>query len=689
MNPPQATPESSIPVPQTREELLATVDPQRAYIYGMARQIIDDMEEVARWEALYYPPTDEEEFFLIQNGLLELIEGIPQRVAALSIRFLQDAIKALISHLPPAVMSERAAQVINKLIDGGPAIAATTSTKEAAKKAIDKLPEKAVDASFKTVIKYLIDREPDEPMSDLAEDTLDEIMDRLPEEAMSSTTKAILRNARFYFDAMHNMVIPDLAKVRATIEPYMADENRAPLTPEARVYICEISADLKGKYSSSIMGAAANLIAQGIWNGTEIEPILFPEKAEEFRRNDQLVETLREVIASIKRIPEEIPLAGLLAEWKERRRVDRYALSHLYAFLGDLGKLMKESSRRALYSGDYHQVQQRESMLSTRINELNTLHGMTWGIIPEGEEENVERCYPLMIRKTLELAAIVDVEILRKLIGGRYVKEILDIVSLEGERKKAQGKNSAEAAERADSLVSEAAALRERIPEELRSLIPLLSEEDLQTFLELLLGSVLKRASFALKKEKEERAAKEAARAAEEPAVEPAAPAPAPPREEPAEAPPPSEPLFAPAAAESGVPMEERIEALRKLQGFLREFLSRSNPYRKSFDLIHRLLNQGRVIPPAMLHSMLPYLDDLTNILVPQLTLVSSHGEIPATHQTDLMKCCEMLSSRQLTPQQLKTDVLVNMDRILEILDHLHGTASDLIEKHSTGRASP
>ncbi|MCP4654347.1 MAG: hypothetical protein GY856_02900 [bacterium] len=667
------------------------MDTQRGYIYEMARQIIDDMEEVARWEALYYPPTDEGEFFLIQNGLLELIEGIPRRVSAVSIKFLQDAVKALISNLSPTVMSERAAQVINKLIDGGPAMAATSSTREAAKRAIDKLPERAVHASFKTVIKYLIDREPHDPMSDLAEDTLNEIMDSLPEEVMSSSTKETLRNVRFYFDGMHNMVIPDLAKVRSTIEPYLEDGNAAPLTPETRAYICEISADLKGKYSSSIMGAAANLIAHGSWNGTEIEPILFPEKAEEFKRNDQLVETLREVIASIKRIPEEIPLGELIAQWKEGRRVDRYALSHLYAFLGDLGKLMKESSRRALYSGDYHQVQQRESMLSTRVNELNTLHGITWGITPQGANENVEDCYPLMIRKTLELAAIVDVEILRKLIGGRYVKEILDIVSLEAERKKAQDQGGAAAGEAAGSA-GRGGALRERIPEELRSLIPLLSEEDLETFLELLLGSVLKRASFALKKEKKEHVEEEAALIAVQPTQQPAAPAPVKvvePSPKPLEAPiPPSEPPPAPEpTVESAVPVDERLEALRKLQGFLREFLSRSNPYRKSFDLIHRLLNQRKIIPLAMLHSMLPYLDDLMNILVPQLSLVSSHGDLPPTIQTDLMQCCEALSSRQLTPQQLKAEVPGHMDRVLEILDNLHVTASDLIEKYSAGGA--
>ncbi len=683
MSPPE--PERNGQVPRNRDELLVVVGPQRASIYQMARQIIDDMEEVARWEALYYPPTDDGEFFLIQNGLLELIEGIPLRVTAVSIQFLRDAIKTLISSLSPQVMSERAAQVMNKLIDGGPAIAATSSTKEAAKRAIDKLPERAVNASFKTVIKYLIDRDPHDPMSDLAEETLDEIMDGLPEEVMSSSTKETLRNVRFYFDGMHNMVIPDLAKVRSTIEPYLADGEAAPLTPDTRAYICEISADLKGKYSSSIMGAAANLIAQGFWNGTEIEPILFPEKAEEFKRNDQLVETLREVLASIKRIPDEMPLGELIAQWKERRRVDRYALSQLYAFLGELGKLMKESSRRALYSGDYHQVQQRESMLSTRVNELNTLHGMTWGIMPQGVDQDVEECYPLMIRKTLELTAIVDVEILKKLIGGQHVKEILDIVSLEAERKKAREQKEAagEAAGSAGGLDN----LRNRIPEDLQSLIPLLSEEDLETFLELLLGSVLKRASFALKRQKQERAAQEAAPVAEPPA----APAPVkvkPPPKAPEPPIPPAEPAPAPEPTiESAVSVEERLEALRKLQGFLREFLSRSNPYRKSFDLIHRLLNQRKIIPPAMLHSMLPYLDDLMNILVPQLSLVSSHGELPAAIQTELMQCCEALSSRQLTPQQLKTEALGNMDRVLEILESVHGTASDLIEKYSAGEA--
>ena len=87
---------------------------------------------------------------------------------------------------------------------------------------------------------------------------------------------------------------------------------------------------------------------------------------------------------------------------------------------------------------------------------------------------------------------------------------MLGVVVVAGERRKALGQDRSENQEIAPELMR-------NIPEDLRSIVPLLSDEDLKTFFDLLLGSVLKRGSFQIKRKREEREA--AARAEEEAAA--------------------------------------------------------------------------------------------------------------------------------------------------------------------------
>ena len=133
--------------------------------------------------------------------------------------------------------------------------------------------------------------------------------------------------------------------------------------------------------------------------------------------------------------------------------MDQYALAPLYSLLGDLGKLMQVSSRRALYSGDYHQIQQREVQLSARINELTSLHSMTWKTAAETDPAR-DGVYTVMIEKAVELAAILDVEILKKIVGDGAVKDLFFIVTMEKEDD-AAGREDSEARRQ---------ARRERIP---------------------------------------------------------------------------------------------------------------------------------------------------------------------------------------------------------------------------------
>lgn len=81
------------PPPPSREEILAGVGSQRIQIYQTVRQILDDLEVVARWEQLYYPPTELEDFLRLQTSLLALIEEIPYRISEMSVHILEEAFR--------------------------------------------------------------------------------------------------------------------------------------------------------------------------------------------------------------------------------------------------------------------------------------------------------------------------------------------------------------------------------------------------------------------------------------------------------------------------------------------------------------------------------------------------------------------------------------------------------------------
>lgn len=393
-------------LPPNRDALLSMVGVHKENIYQMVRQILDDMEAAAPWEGLYYPPNDTQAFLAMESDFLDVIDRIPARLQKLTESFLL--------------------------------------------------------------------------------------------EGMDPEAEQVLGDAEFFFGAIHDSVSPDIQKLRSKLRALSATSGAIALTTAERAFTCEISADLKGKYTSSIMGAAATLIASGLWNGVEIEPILFPEKREEFQRNELLVETLQEVVSNISNLLEELPLAHLVKVWESGQRVDQYALTTLYSFLGNLGKLMKGKCRRALYSGDYHQIQKRESLLSSRINELTTLHHVTWGTVPEEAVGGSASVYPRMILKATELAAILDLDILRKIIGNELVQEILSIVTVEKEKQKADNRDNPYAA-----VEPKPSPLRDKLPPQLVSLVPLLYDEDLQKFLTLLLGSVRKRASLEVSRQRE------------------------------------------------------------------------------------------------------------------------------------------------------------------------------------------
>lgn len=495
------------------------------------------------------------------------------------------------------------------------------------------------------------------------------------------TTESLIGDLEFFFFGINESVRLDLHKLRKMLAG--CRERSGEVTSEERDFISELSADLKGKYSSSIMGAASSLIAEGRWRGIEVETILFPEKAAEFERNERLVETLSEVTQNINNLLQEVPLAELVERWQKEEKVDQYALTPLYSLLGNLGKLMQETSRRALYSGDYHQIQRRESLLSMRVNELATLHNMTWGIGPK-KDVDAASVFPVMIRKATELAAVLDVDILKEIVGGKPVEDLLMVVTLEKENAPADAKWDVR---RDESAIPESPA-RRRIPEKHHSLIPLLYDEDLNTFLELLLGSVLKRASLSMKKdlEREEKAA--ADRAAAESRGEK-----------------PSEALRIGWGGRDDASLEAELEgiagpdafdvdlgsrdvetvlpdpasprevqeSLAQVQELIFDAMSRSNSGRKSFQLILRLLKQGRAIPPAMFQSMQPYLYDLMNLLIPKLNDPKLGGRY-SDQASKLFDLSQRLCRPNPSPDEMKTTVPESMQKLENLLETLRGT---------------
>lgn len=696
------------PPPQDRDEILLAVGLQRRQIYDTVRKILDDFEVVARWEQLYYPPTEIEEFLRIQSCLLSLIEEIPYRVSEMSVQILSDAFKDLLGSFPTPILDDDTRQMILELLEPTAAQRATQSTRKIAFEAVDSIPGDAMRDAQKLLLKWMIDRHASEPSLELSGEAFEDSIASFPDDVIDDSMKQILSNVQFYFDGIHEMAAGDIEKLRARIK-YFETAEGAHLSAQERVFTCEISADLKGKYTSAIMGAASNLISEGHWNGAEVEPILFPEKAEEFERNDRLVETLKEALESIRRLPEEVPLTDLVAAWQKSRRIDRYALSHLYGFLSNLGKLMKESSRRALYSGDYHQIQIRENRLSNRVNELNMLHNRTWEVLDD-TDPMIRDLYPQMVDKAVELAAVLDVELLKKLVGAKTVQVILRIVSLEGEKRKDHDVRLGQESE-VDFSTPESQALRAKVPERRQQLIELLYDEDLQTFLELLLGSVLKRASFAVKQRQKRAASVENAAVAEGPAAgekrPAAAGAPAPPEElvslddlsvldfeilpepaaegTPAEISQPSAGEPPPAVAAAGRDgNEEKRRALEKLHRRLEELISATHPHRKSFDLVQQLLTRKGMIPPAMMQSIQPFLEDLTDSVVPQLAAVSAQGDIPITYQSELTQYCRDLSRRDLTPMDMKSGVLTNMEGLMRLLGDIEAATQEVMDTYGS-----
>jgi hypothetical protein len=446
----------------------------------------------------------------------------------------------------------------------------------------------------------------------------------------------------FLFHGIHRMVAHDIKRLEGILAPVRDRGPDAPPTFTEGQRLCELSADLKGKYASALMGAAASLIGEGVWNGVELEPVLFPEKAEEFRCTRELVVSLRTAVAAIRQLPEQIPFTEIVERWRQETRVDQYALADLPSLRGKIGCLLKERSRRALYSGDYHQISRREVLLSERINELERLHQQTWAgqgaaAAPDFAPD-LAPVFSRLVQLTLEMAAVLDADILKGLIGEKKVN------GLRGRAVSALKKQPSPGSGPGDD-------------DGLDSLVALLSEDDLRIFFEMLLTAVQRRASLSVREPGESEEA--------EPAPPPA----------PAAAP-PVRPIAPPMPPPAPEPVIDPRPALARIDAVLLDLQSPANPHWNSFRMTQRLLEKHSRLPAAMFHAVNPFLQEISGRLIPDLKAIAPYKGLTLEAVQRLEAVCRELSAEDPAPAQFEDEVPRKLERILRFLDALRSVVT-------------
>jgi len=509
--------------PVDARTLLAQASARGRALYGLVRRLLDELEAIAPWSALYAPPDEIGRLAASLGEMLARLERVPAEVAA-----------------------------------------------------------------------------------ELAQ---------LAGAAASDEERAALAEADFYFTTLHQMTAADrqrLGEALARVEPEAASRAAADR-------LCELAADLKGKYTSAVMGAAAALVGEGRWRGFVYEALLFPEKAEEAERNRRLLGALEAIVRALRTVVATFAWRPLLDSWRSGRPVDRYALGDLVALRAHLLRLLTVANRRALYSGDYQQLREREGRLGARLRELEELHLLSLRLPPGGSETpGADELFERLERLLLELAALVDVEVVRREIGEAGIERLRAA-------RPAGGEDDAE-----------------------EGLARLLAEEDLKTFLELLLGSVRKRASIAQRAEEGPPAA-EASPAARAEEV----------------APPPA--TLAPAAArEHGARL---VAALDR---------AAAAPAWKALVMVHKLQQRLGALPPALWHEVRPFLATLEGELLPELAAASAAGALPAAAVETLGGCAARLARRDPASADDAAAAAADLARVVRLVESLRAAAGVL-----------
>ncbi|HLF55420.1 MAG TPA: hypothetical protein VI942_01105, partial [Thermoanaerobaculia bacterium] len=241
--------------------------------------------------------------------------------------------------------------------------------------------------------------------------------------ATSAAEREAIDEAEFYFSTLHQMTAGDRERLHAALVRG-AQAGAAP-TRAAADQLCELAADLKGKYTSATMSAAAALVGEGRGLGIEFEARLFAEKAEEAERNRRLLDALTRAVRAHRAVVGGFAWRGVLASWRAHRPVDRYALGDLVSLRAHLLNLLTVANRRALYSGDYQFLRGRETLLAERLRELEALHVFSLELAADDGEDDggSAAAFARLEELLLETAALLDVEVVREQLSGAVVGE--------------------------------------------------------------------------------------------------------------------------------------------------------------------------------------------------------------------------------------------------------------------------
>lgn len=432
----------------------------------------------------------------------------------------------------------------------------------------------------------------------------------------------------FLLDGIHEMIGVDLRRLKLLVAVASSRE----LSLQESLSLCEQASDLKGKYMSAMMGAAASIVG-GLGAGVEIEPVLFPEKEEEFRGTRHLIEGLHNAIDAIQLLAGSSLFGELVSRWRRGERVDQYALAELPMVRVPLGRLLQERSRRALYSGDYHELSARELRLSERIGELERLHRLTWKRLGAGAID-LGPVYQDLVRITVEIAAILDAETLKSLIGEEALQRLRAQLA--------------------------AGAGEERHAGEDNGLLALLAHEDLRIFLEALLGSVSRRASLSARDGTSPARARRHSPAGQ-----------APPESAPVKPPP-----ARPEPAASPYVWQGDQQARQRATAALKELMAASNPHWKSFSLTKRLLEKSARIPTAMYQALRPFLEEVVAKLGPDLASAAPGPGMSVAEAEELRATCEELLARDPGAARINAEVPGQLERVVLLLERFRAANS-------------
>jgi hypothetical protein len=255
-----------------------------------------------------------------------------------------------------------------------------------------------------------------------------------------------------------------------------------------------------------------------------------------------------------------------------------------------------------------------------------------------GHPPDLTPVYARLVQLTLEMAAVLDADLLKALIGEKKVNGLRGrAVSMLAAGAKGQPPRASSSGD----------------DDGLGSLVPLLAEDDLRIFFEMLLTAVQRRASLTVREP------------GAVPALREEAPIPAP------VPPPPARPAApAPRSPETEPPVNPR-PALMRIDALLTELQSTTNPHWNSFRMTQRLLEKHSRIPGAMFHAINPFLREIADRLVPDLQALAPYKGLTLESVQRLEAVCRELCQADPTPAELMDEVPRKLERILRFLDAL------------------